>query len=800
MIVELAYPSLLYGVSQQTPRERQNGQLTEQVNMLSDPVTGLRRRPGLLKAFELESNGDIDWTKVWSQYMEVGSLQINLIVFTNSGKWLALDKRMTTLLSSGQTDYFKASKAGSLRATNNTSLGWVLNTEQKPKPITGGADYLDETSGYLTIKSGAFLKEYSFRLEGKYKGVAFSHDISYTTPAGTASGDAAKSTPEGVAKEIYDKIYSLSNIYPTREGASVFIRLGDGKKDGDWLGVVNKSGTTYATASTRAKVRNVSELPATLPSVADNWICKVGTSTSAMQYYEWDHATLSWNECGKRSSVQKIQNMPVQISPSEEGTGVTIKAVDFEGRKAGDEENNPTPAYVYDGITGIGTFMGRLVLMSGSRVCLSASRYPTRTMRSTVTEILDDDPFEVASGSISSASFEHSVQFNKDLILFASTHQAVIPTGNVAITSQNAMLVITSEENVDTNARPAVVGQTLMYASKPSGDYFGVGELTPSAYTSSVYTPQSLTDHIPKMMQGSCRHIVCASNSNIVYFTSDKDPYTVYVCEYFWNNQERTLISFHEWKLPGRVCAMHYTGDKVCVVLDASEDGNNCLICSIDTKTAQYLTQDTVVFLDCAQDVPVNVSRTSQATTKTIEIPPHLQGTKNREKLVLASLTAGLMGEPIGISSISGNTITLDSSYKTDKIMVGWCYESAVTPNSPVVYSTSYSTGNRRMISDTKDTLQSALITVQRSGNFNVTLSDVNTSQEKYSRTGLTWSARELDLGKNKISKIGDILVPCRLNAHTAEIRLSTSGTKEMNVLSLVYNIRLHQNRSRKQY
>ena len=799
MIVELAYPSLLYGVSQQTPRERQNGQLTEQLNMLSDPVTGIRRRPGLIKAFELESNGDIDWTKVWSQYMEVGNLQINLVVFTTSGKWLALDKQMKTLISSGQTDYFKASSASAIRATSNTNLGWVLNTEQKPKPLIGGADYLDDTQGYLTIRTGAFLKEYAFRIEGKYNGVAFSQDISYTTPSGSASGDAAKSTPEGVAKELYTKIHGISNLQPTREGSNIFIRLGSSKKDGDWLGITNKSGGSYASTSTRAKVKNVSELPASLPSVADNWIVKVGTSTAAMQYYEWDHSTLSWNECSKRSSVHKIQNMPVQITLDNEG-GIIIKAVDFEGKGSGDEANNPTPAYVYDGITGIGTFMGRLVLMSGSRVCLSASRYPTRTMRSTVTEVLDDDPFEVASGSISSASFEHSVQFNKDLILFASTHQAVIPTGNVAITPANAMLVITSEENVDTNARPAVVGQTLMYASKPSGDYFGVGELTPSAYTSSVYTPQSLTDHIPKMMQGSCRHIVCASNSNIVYFTSNKDPYTVYVCEYFWNNQERTLISFHEWKLPGRVCAMHYTEDKVCVVLDAAEDGNHCLICSIDTKTAQYLTQDTVVFLDCAQDVPVNVSRTSQATTKTIEIPPHLQGTKNREKLVLASLTAGLVGEPIGISSINGNTITIDSSYKTDKIMIGWCYESAVTPNSPVVYSTAYTTGNRRMISDTKDALQSALITVQRSGNFYVTISDVNTSQEKYNHTGLTWSARELDLGKNKISKIGDILVPCRLNAHTAEIRLSTSGTKEMNILSLVYNVRLHHNRNRKQY
>ena len=38
-------PSLLQGVSQQIPRERQPGQLGALKNMLCDPVTGLRRRP-----------------------------------------------------------------------------------------------------------------------------------------------------------------------------------------------------------------------------------------------------------------------------------------------------------------------------------------------------------------------------------------------------------------------------------------------------------------------------------------------------------------------------------------------------------------------------------------------------------------------------------------------------------------------------------------------------------------------------------------------------------------------------------
>ena len=45
---EAAYKSLLQGVSQQLPEERLPGQLTSQVNMVSDPVTNLRRRPGVL--------------------------------------------------------------------------------------------------------------------------------------------------------------------------------------------------------------------------------------------------------------------------------------------------------------------------------------------------------------------------------------------------------------------------------------------------------------------------------------------------------------------------------------------------------------------------------------------------------------------------------------------------------------------------------------------------------------------------------------------------------------------------------
>lgn len=41
-----AIKSLMQGVSQQVPRERLDGQVSTQVNMLSDVVNGMRRRPG----------------------------------------------------------------------------------------------------------------------------------------------------------------------------------------------------------------------------------------------------------------------------------------------------------------------------------------------------------------------------------------------------------------------------------------------------------------------------------------------------------------------------------------------------------------------------------------------------------------------------------------------------------------------------------------------------------------------------------------------------------------------------------
>lgn len=799
MIAEFQYPSLLHGVSQQTPRERVNGQLTEQINMLSDPVTGVRRRPGLVleKTFSGET---LDYKTVYSQYLELGGKPVNVFIFTKTGTVKITDKDFKEL-KSFQFEYLKAKDASSIQITNNSGLGWILNTEQKPEP-SESLTTDPKLKGFIDIRTGAFLKSYNFEITTN-KGA---YTVVYQTPNGTEAGDASISTPDGVAKKIYELIsgghtYQDGNEAATGtsdlknqvqvylDGSSIFLKAKDGTTS---IAVKNRAGASYASTSKLASINNVAELPPSLPKEANDWVISVGTSKTSMQYYKYDAKTITWSECAAYDSYSSITNMPLQIS-LESTSEVLVKKVDFEGRLAGDSENNPYPNYIFDGITGIGTFMGRLVLLSGPYVCLSASRYPIRTMRSTVTEILDTDPMEVASGASSSASFVHAVQFNKDLVVIASTHQAVIPTGNNALTPTTAMLTLTSEQAVDVLAKPQVVGQSLFYSTPISDKYFGVGELVPSSYTNSVYTAQGMTDHIPKYMHGRCRHIASGSSINLAAFTSTENPTEVTIYEYFFAGQERQLNSWHKWCLPANVCTVHFAKDKLIITLD---DSGDLVVCSVDPRSSPYLAEhDSKPFLDGA----VVLDTYLEDGKRKVKVPKHIQ---DSSKLVFTSLTSGLELEPVGFSDYQDGTVTLDRSYKQDKIIAGWKFYSRITLNAPVIYTTNQYTGTKRLVSGSKDTVLKTTFTVQNTGPFSVAVADSRTPTGSDTiklddKTALVWSSRDLNLGKNKIATIGDVSVPCRTNANTTSICVFTEDAQELNVLGAVYSVKLHQRKDR---
>lgn len=783
MVLDGSFKSLLGGVSQQIPRERLPGQLSVQENMLTDPVTGIRRRPGL-QVRNIINNFNATANNLVSSYVEIGNAGYNLYINSTSGEVVVTDTNHN-IVDRKQSDYLKAPDASYIKDTMSSGYGWIVNTS---KVVTLGPK--DSTKlnpihdGYFYIRTGAFMKLYSVRVE--VGGLVWQFD--YSTPQGTDPSQVQQSTPEGVAASITSsmtgntKFMTYFDVY--RQGAYVyFTKRNKQASNTDQVVVTSTSGQIYVQASNAQNIPNDTDLPAKLDSAADGMVMSVGLSSKALVYYKWDSLRSIWQETGDYSSAVTLSNMPIRYTVSSDGI-LTLDNAAFEGRISGDDTNNPYPNFVGNKLTGISSFQGRLVLLSGAYVALSGSNQPLRFLRSTVTTLRDDDPIETGSGSATAASFEYAVQFNKDLILIASTHQAVMPTQNTALTPANAMVVLTSKQNVDTRSVPQVVGRTLMYCSPVSEDYFGVGELNPSAYTNSQYSPQNLTDHIPRYIPGRCRQIVASNTANIALFTSTADYTGVLVHEYLWSGEDRSLMAWHHWTFPADICSMHFARELIVVCLKV---GTSMVMCTIDPRVSAFLSSgESRPFLDVYSYVDVVDNK--------FTVPVYLRDAAKAGKLCMAQSQGVLAGEPIGIESIDTTTWTGTTvrSFKEGQAAIGWKFTSAFAPTPPMVRDK-----NDVVISTAKTTILRYEITVQKSGEFNIRVQDTSEVIQDGTNTALTWSSVELGLDKRKLAEFGTVVVPCRSIAHNTEVLLSTDGTLDLNVLDIEYTLRTVQRRRR---
>src|SRR5699024_10748856 len=280
----------------------------------------------------------------------------------------------------------------------------------------------------------------------------------------------------------------------------------------------------------------------------------------------------------------------------------------YVGRLAGDEKTNECADFVDGGIPGLASYQGRLVILSGPWVSLSASNTPRRFYRSTVAELVDTDPIHIGSSAASSAAYEYAVPFNKDLLLFSAGYQALIPSGSVAITPQNAQVVVTSTYAADTTTSPMAIGRTLVYPAPRSTQYFGVMEMLPSPYTDSQYVSADSTEHLPKYLKGRCRFVVSSSVSSMVLFGQTRDLKSIVVHEYSWSGDEKLLKSWHRWTFHHPVAYAYFSNEVINVLTVV---GDRIVRGSIDARAgAVEDSVDTRPFLDWNFSVNVDSDNT----------------------------------------------------------------------------------------------------------------------------------------------------------------------------------------------
>lgn len=767
--------SLLQGVSQQIPRERQPGQLGAQLNMLSDPVTGLRRRP---RAYHVAGTGMLSSgpDALFTAYIERGSDGRHLLINTVTGVWQLLSKDTGTLIRSGQSDYLKASiGATSIQTASIAGLTYILNTEKQPITVVSNAGKQNpKTTGFFYVTSAAFSKYWSVTVSsdsGVWTGTYTSPSASDSDAAGGSSGVRviSKLRESLIANGMPDTCIATFNNYMFIFGLNNVV-------------VSSDAGSTYAKWSNQSRVDEESDLPAQLPSQADGALCQVGSAESSAAWYRYDYPNRRWEEDSSWDSISKITNMPLELAADD-----YIIVRDFEGRLAGDGENNEDPGFVENRyITGIAAFQGRLVLLSGSRVSMSASGLYQRFYRSTVTSLLDTDRIDIGAASAQDSVFRTALQFNRDLVVFGDSMQAVI-AGNNIVTPTNASISLTSEFSCDSRVVPVVTGQTVLYPNRRNDDYAGLLEFIPSAYTSSQYVSQDATAHLPRYIPGRVMGMHVSSVTNVAFFRYSGDRYSVLVYEFMWGEDAKKVQgAYHLWKFPYQVLSMHTLSEAVYFFV-LGVDGN-VQVMKLDPREG--------FVAGATYDSPfIDVPATVQVQGGLFSLPAYMRLPGiTKEQLLLTYGSGPSAGASLGIASISpSGTCKVVRGVPDGTYSVGLRYLSQVTLTPPMLKDQ-----NENLIGSGHVRLLRLDIAMRNSGAIDILVED--SARDVYNDSdysGVLMNSKELAPGLPLKASLANLTVPCRTNTDTTNVTLSTAESLEMNVMDVSYILRYNQRRRR---
>ncbi len=773
---EDSYKSPLQGVSQQIPRERLDGQLTAQENMLSDIVTNLRRRLGAAFAYSIPlPSGNVDSIKAWGT--DLDGVQVQVILNTATGVVRLLDVNYATLAVLPAQPYLITTNSANIRASTVGDEFFLLNVEKKP--VAGASSTVVDPAkrGFFYAVSSAFSKAYAVTL----KTTSGTYTYTYTTPTGATVGDAALSSIEYIATQLTDLINADTATHgctATKSAAYVYVQTTQAS-----LVLSTGTGSFYMKASDSAYIKSSADLPTTLPVGADGFIMAT-TSQKSPVFFVYQASTFAWLEVGDYVSPLTITNVPISITNI--ANAWVVLNLDFEGRFAGSELNNPNPAFLENGITGMGSYQGRLVLLSGSSVHMSASLKPRRYYRSTVTGIIASDTISVGASAASSAAYQYCVPFQKDLLLFSSKYQALVPGGTVALAPSTATVVVTSAYESDMTSSPIPVGRTVMYSTPRSREFFGLMEMVPSSNVDAQYDSFDTTAHLPKYMAGKMRFSVASSVANMVLFSPSNDTSTLIVHEYTWSGDTKVQQSWHRWSFAYPVAAAYFSGQVVHVLFIQN---NTLVACTIDPRSS-VVTQnaekrpylDFNVFGDVVDGV---ITPPSWMTTFDPSILP---------KLRLAVATGSMSGTLVG-STVQGSTLSTVASFPSGRVSIGIPYMSVFSPTPPMEKD---SQGVK--VSTNKLTVVRYMLSTNNSGAFNVTVSDRLNTDVDLPESPLTYSSTELSPGYSLIAGDSTTVIPARHNAEGSSLLVSTDGMFEMNIVGLEYVARYNAKVKRKQH
>ena len=603
-----SYASLLRGVSQQVPQERAEGQHTEQINMLSDPVNGLVRRQGSIYYGERLLTG-LSLTQAENYIADTANWFS--LDFTSNGKDFVMlyrraarpstanhlplcfvydkaDKTFIPLSRNVSDSPLDSLESGGVSAV--TSVGKYLFMTGNTVPMTGTSTARWDTVSNLSkavvwIRGGAYSRTYRIKIDGgtvvvdyttpksSYQTLLDTSDILTADPdytkkvndrvneynaAATAwiGTSTAAIQPEAIATELAAKL-TIAGLSVTVQGSHICF----GASPGITSLEVSDGGDGTLIRGVADEIDSVDDT-SVIHHVGK--VVKVRSKNSSEAFYlkaiakdqavTTGYTEVTWVEgAGVEHALTGGMFLATVVGgtfyiASNPGALALLTAgphPEAAISAAGDADSNPVPYFLGKIVTYLDTFKNRLLIGSGGVVALSKTEDYLNFFRSTVLTLPANDPYEMLAEGSEDDELRHGVLYDQDLVIFGTSRQYVLP-GNVAASPTNASLSVMSSYESVADCAPVAAGGYIFYAKR--GEKFSSAhQIQPGQNNNS---PESFpaSSQVNSYINGAAVELASATGSpSHLFMRTSGSRNSIYVFSYLDKVDGRKLDSWSRW-------------------------------------------------------------------------------------------------------------------------------------------------------------------------------------------------------------------------------------------------------------
>ena len=560
------------GISQQAMALRLATQGSIQVNAYSTVIDGLKKRPPTSRVATLgtDFNDNVHTHGINRDVNERYSVFVTpsgIRVFDLSGN----EKAVRTQVGWNYLWYDTAALAEApYKMLTVGDYTFISNTTVKTQ-MSSIVEPLSPSEALVNVMAGNYGKDYTITINGV-------EVARYSTPDGSSGAQSpgvdtsyiARRLAFGETKDLGKTVngdtawvYKTTDKNASANLTGFTIKAFKGciyfrKDDGAPFSIAVEDG--YNGHAMKAIQKEIQDF-ADLPSYAEDGMALRVTGSVTTKYDDYyvrfsnnstsgDVSTPGvWREIPAPGTSKGFEayTMPHALVREADGS-FTFRTIDWDQRKAGDEEANPPPSFAGNSINDIVFFKNRLGFLSGENTILSRNGSFFDFWRMTATALMDDDPIDVASAETNVSILRHGVSFADRLVLFADQAQAHL-MGNELLTPKTASMRITTAYQVSSRTRPIAAGDVIFFPVD-RGQFSTIREYRIDSATGDA-SAEDVTGHVPQYIPGSIQKMTASTHEDVLFVRSSGDVASLYVYKYYWANEQKLQASWSKWEFPG---------------------------------------------------------------------------------------------------------------------------------------------------------------------------------------------------------------------------------------------------------